>query len=321
MLEKQEEIEALQAQLQETQAKLEQTKNIIAWMQTSKFWKVRLQWIKFKQLLSKQPEPFTNPSNRSSSHTPTPTQQPRLYDLSTSERIGIVFNNPSEMSIAERIFLYALVRGTQPERVLEIGSRHGGSAAIIASALEDIGTGILVGLDPSPEITVEQEMFHGRFHLIAKPSPEAIPEAAQVANKPFDLVFIDGIHIYEQVEKDINGCLPYLAQGAYVLFHDAFNFGVSEAIREVVERDSRLFDCGYVGVTPTTADNLIAYGGLRLLRVGASAVADPQPFLVQAYQTVGKPAPPQDPDLLNHDPYYYCRFVQPCSYCQKNASV
>ncbi len=319
MLEEQAEIAGLQAQLQETQAQLERTNSILAWIQTSKFWKIRAHWVKLKQLFSKQPEPVADFLNTSSSDTRTQFQQPISYDTHTpKERIAIVFDNPSEMSIAERIFLYALVRGTQPERVLEIGSRHGGSAAIVTSAMEENGTGILVGLDPSPEITLPQELFHGRFHLIAKPSPEAIPKASRVANGPFDLVFIDGIHIYEQAKKDIEGCLPYLAPGGYILFHDAFNFGVSEAIREAIESNSTFFDCGYVCTTPNTWNDLLAYGGLRLVRVGSSALVDPQPSLVQAYHQAGKSAPPRDPDLLNHDPYYYCKFVKPCSYCQKN---
>lgn len=247
--------------------------------------------------------------------------QPHAHELPKSNQMEIIFDNPSEMTIAERFFLYALVRGIRPKRVLEIGTRHGGSAAIITKAMEDIDTGILIGLDPSPEITVSQEQFYGRFHLIAKPSPEATAEASSAANGLFDLVFIDGIHIYEQVKKDIEGCLPYIAIDGYILLHDALNFGVSEAIRHAVESNSNLFDCGYVCTKPGMANPLLAYKGLRMLRVGPSTVSDPQPILAQAYHAAGKPLPSRDPDLLNHDPFYYCRFIQPCPYCQKKAST
>ena len=161
-------------------------------------------------------------------------KRPNLYRFSTPERIGIVYTNPSEMTVPERLFVYSLVRATRPTRVLEIGSRHGGSAAIICSAMEDNGHGRLVGIDPFPEITVNPRHFHGRFELVRQTSPEGIDEAQQVAGGAFDLVFIDGLHTYSQVMKDIEGTLPHLVRGGHLLFHEAFNYGVSEAIREAI---------------------------------------------------------------------------------------
>jgi len=76
MQKKQAEIEQLQAQLQETQAELELSQNIIAWMRTSNFWKLRARWVKIKQLFSNQPEPFADFFNPSSSHTPNTSSSP-----------------------------------------------------------------------------------------------------------------------------------------------------------------------------------------------------------------------------------------------------
>lgn len=245
--------------------------------------------------------------------------RPNLYDFGTSERIGIIYNQHCLMSIDERMFLYAMIRGCRPQRVLEIGSRNGGSAAIMACALEDNNQGLIVGIDPFPEFKVSQRWLQGRFHLITKPSPQAISEAREVAGQPFDFVLIDGLHIYEQVKKDIEGTLPHVANGGYLLFHDAFHFGVSEALREALESYPSLSDCGYVCATPSLEQGIIAYGGFRMLRFATSPIVDPQKLIERSGHQSNKPVPQPNRDLLNHD-IWYCRAVTPCSFCQKNLS-
>jgi len=44
-----------------------------------------------------------------------------LYDISSSERVGVVYHEPSDMCFTDRIMLYALVRGLRPQRALEVG--------------------------------------------------------------------------------------------------------------------------------------------------------------------------------------------------------
>jgi predicted O-methyltransferase YrrM len=245
----------------------------------------------------------------------TRIRSPNLYRATSPERIGIVYRVPTEMNIEERLFLYALIRGVRPERVLEIGSRHGGSAAIIACALEDNSRGRVIGVDPAPAITVNEVCFHRRFYLISQPSPAAIPDAFQVAGGRFDVVFIDGLHTRTQCAADLAGALPYAADGAYFLFHDAFHVGVSEAIREAIEADSRLHDCGYMCVRPFTEDPLVTYRGLRLVRFSAHAVVTPGPLVERGYREVGLEPPHAHPDLFDHD-IWYCRHIEPCPRCR-----
>ena len=240
---------------------------------------------------------------------------PRLYQMRSPERIGIVYRVPTEMTVDERLFLYVLIRGVRPERVLEIGSRHGGSAAIIASALEDNGRGCVVGVDPGPDITVKPAYFHGRFQLITRPSPEAIPEARQAAGGPFDVIFIDGLHTRTQCAADLAGALPHAADGAYILFHDALHIGVNEAVRQAIATDSRLHDCGFPCVRPNTSDPLVSYHGLRLLRFSAQATADSSPLIERGYREAGLQPPMPHPDLFDHDGWY-CRQGKPCPRCR-----
>lgn len=37
---------------------------------------------------------------------------------------------------------------------------------------------------------------------------------------PFDVVFIDGLHLYDQVRRDLDGALRRLAPGGWIAFHD-----------------------------------------------------------------------------------------------------
>ncbi len=243
-------------------------------------------------------------------------RRPNLYDVRTDDRVGVVFSAPSEMTVTERLFLYATVRGLRPERVLEIGSRHGGSASIMAAAMEDVGRGKIVGVDPRAEIRVAPWKFYNRFELVPKPSPEAIPEARSIAGGKFDFALIDGLHIYDQARKDLAAVLPHMNEGAHILLHDAFHFGLSEAVREMLEENPNVQDCGYVCVKPAVKVAMLAYGGFRMLRVGSERLVNAQPILDRAYAAVGKAPPPRDHELINHDSWY-CRVVQPCEYCRR----
>jgi predicted O-methyltransferase YrrM len=230
------------------------------------------------------------------------------------DALEVILDAPTEMSFDERLFLFALVRGTAPQRVLEIGTSQGGSAAIFAAALEANGSGTVVGIDPMPRIELPDDLFHGRFQLVTGESPAAIPEAASRVDGPFDLVLVDGIHIYQQAADDLAGALPHMASTGYLLFHDSFHFGVSEAIREAIEADPTLHDCGYVCARPRRVGDLLTHSGFRMVRRGAPVV-DMESIVKPVWDEIDR-RPPHDPDLRNHD-IYYCEYIEPCAYCMR----
>ena len=108
------------------------------------------------------------------------------------------------------------------------------------------------------------------------------------------------------------GALPFMAEQGYLLFHDSFHFGVSEAIREALEADPTLHDCGYVCARPRRVGDLLTHSGFRLVRRGPPIV-DMEAIVKPVWDEVDRP-PPHDPDLRNHD-IYYCEYVEPCAYC------
>src|SRR5262245_15341071 len=79
-------------------------------------------------------------------------RRPNIYRMHTPERLGVIYGAPTHLSTPERLFLYTIVRGTIPQRVLEIGTAQGGSAAIIAAAMEDNGVGKIIGIDPERRV-------------------------------------------------------------------------------------------------------------------------------------------------------------------------
>src|SRR5215467_7586003 len=98
-------------------------------------------------------------------------RRPNIYRASTPERLGIIYSAPTHLSTAERLFLYALVRGTVPQRALEIGTARGGSAAIIAAAMEDNGIGAIIGVDPERRVEPTDRRYYGRFQFVQGNAP------------------------------------------------------------------------------------------------------------------------------------------------------
>lgn len=185
------------------------------------------------------------------------------------DRFGVLYNAPVLMTFTERVVLYGTVFGQRPARCLEIGTHQGGSAAIIVAALDDVGAGSLVCIDPNPVVTPETwgQISH-RATLIAGGSPEVLLKAREAAGGPFDFALIDGDHELPGVVRDIEGTLPLLAHEAHLLFHDAHFGPVGEAIDQMLEKYAgALVDCGMMSVE-TTPDPTpgISWGGLRMLR-------------------------------------------------------
>jgi predicted O-methyltransferase YrrM len=241
-------------------------------------------------------------------------RRPNIYRMSTPERLGIVFSAPTHLSTPERLFLYAIVRGTLPQRALEIGTALGGSAAIIAAAMEDNGTGRLIGIDPERRVDPALPRYYGRFQLIEAVAPKGVEEAVRLAGGKFDLVFYDGPNIHTATSSILAAILPHLSERAFIVIDNGFHYGVHQAVADAVEADKRLHDCGFVCVKLGVHDRHAAYNGLRLVRFESTQVSDPQPTIDREYRAAGLAVPAFDPEVVNHDGWW-CRTVQACPKC------
>jgi len=226
------------------------------------------------------------------------TFKPRL--IGGPENIAVVFREPHDMPIGDRITLYGLIRGLRPARYLEIGVRWGGSARIVATAMEANGKGQAVGLDPNLKSfrPRKRELF-GRFSGIEGFSPEDTSRAVDVLGGPPDFVFIDAVHTYAAVKVDLAGVVQHLAPNATILLHDAFHQGINQAVSEFLEEHIEYHDAGIVSRHPTGGDP-VSYSGLRMLRRGSH---DFLAELKDAHIRNGLSEPNLDPETWNYDPY------------------
>jgi predicted O-methyltransferase YrrM len=196
--------------------------------------------------------------------------QAKLNNIRVLSGFNAVYTSPAEMRMPERVALYSLIFGMQPRNCLEIGTFRGGSSAIICGAMDDTGFGQLTCVDPMPKIeSALWSRLSNRCRLFEGPSPDVLPEVANQIGNPFDFVLIDANHTYDAVRRDIASVLAYLADQAYLLFHDANYPDVRRAIDESVAAFAELTDCGLVSVEPTILyDNgqSTTWAGLRLLK-------------------------------------------------------
>ncbi len=181
----------------------------------------------------------------------------------------VLENVPALLQHAERHMLFSMILGLRPRWVVEVGTHQGGSALIMVMAMNQVNFGNVVCIDPAPIIKPETwELLKSRTILIEGFTPDAFAEAHQIAGNYFDFAFIDGDHTTTGVICDIEGVLPYLQDGAYLLFHDAFNVEVQAGIdQSVAEHPNSLIDCGMITRGKTGPDTQGAWwAGLRLLR-------------------------------------------------------
>jgi hypothetical protein len=201
-----------------------------------------------------------------------------LREATLTDRVVTLLDAPAELLLPERLLLYALVRGLRPERCLEIGTHFGGSTVITTAALDDVGAGTLVCVDPNPMVSpaVWQTVAH-RATMLKGYSPDSLGHAAERAGGAFDFVFIDGDHTRDGVIRDVGGVLDVVTRGAHLLFHDSHYWEVAEAIDAcLVLYADALVDAGTLSTSSTPpiegADGRTArWGGFRLLRAASNS--------------------------------------------------
>lgn len=128
-----------------------------------------------------------------------------------------------KMDFDEASYMFSVIRKNRPQTLLEIGTYMGGSTVLIATAKDKSARFWSIDLRVKhPEYFRDEEVRElvslvdkENTFLIRGDSKEYIPQ------EKLDFLFIDGDHSYQGVEGDFNHYLPYLADGADILFHDA----------------------------------------------------------------------------------------------------
>lgn len=96
-------------------------------------------------------------------------------------------------------------------RYLEIGIEKG-------NTFKEIKAGWRVGVDPHPRF--EDESFLGEdFQIFRMSSDRYFSDEAEIG-RPFDLVFIDGLHTAEQTLRDFTNALTFTKNDAIIVLDD-----------------------------------------------------------------------------------------------------
>lgn len=161
--------------------------------------------------------------------------------------------NTSPFNLGFGWIYYGLARNLAPDVAIVIGSARGFAPLCVARALQDIGRGEVIFIDPGytgsgdpawdgrghwrHESEVEKWFtifgLAGTIRHLKMRSDDALTDVRSlVGGRRVALVVIDGAHTHEQSLRDFDNYAPLLDDGV-VLFHDATNpnCGVAETMR------------------------------------------------------------------------------------------
>lgn len=147
--------------------------------------------------------------------------------------------------------------------IIEIGSALGGSAVLMGIATQRGSPGIgttIYSIDSDPltrptmRLAVQHAALESRVRMLEQTSDAALSEVAS-AVKPLGgagVIFIDGLHTYEQCLADAAHYIPLLRPGGVVIFHD-FDLRHAGVIRAVLEGPARDPSLRWVSIMDTMA--------------------------------------------------------------------
>jgi predicted O-methyltransferase YrrM len=149
---------------------------------------------------------------------------------------------------SEGMALYELIRTRGAKETLEVGMAIGLSSLFMCQAHKDNGGGRHTAVDPRQGEeyrfigvkNVERAGLAPYLRFLHAPSDEALPRLASEGEQ-FDLIFIDGKHLFDFVLVDFYYADKLVRPGGCVVFHDYWMPAVRKALSFVLRnRDYRV---------------------------------------------------------------------------------
>jgi len=134
--------------------------------------------------------------------------------------------------IENSVLIAALVRATQPEFVIEIGSYSGQTTQLIGNAITENGHGEFVSLEIDPGMCgnamnrCHNLLEYDDVKILNANSREYIPP------KPVNLLYVDG---GPDRQIDVRYYHPYMAPRSMIIIHDMAHQDYIEKIPEMLE--------------------------------------------------------------------------------------
>lgn len=145
-------------------------------------------------------------------------------------------------SVNNIIAIRTIILDRKPRNTLEIGLAYGGSALAILKALaENCGDDPYshVAIDPWQKDfdyagfeLVKRAGFSEKFRAIEGSSDQVLPELLRCGER-FDLIYVDGSHVFENVFIDMYFGVQLLNANGVILFDDCTDPHVNKVIRFV----------------------------------------------------------------------------------------
>ena len=163
-------------------------------------------------------------------------------DLTIFQSIESNISQFIEQTIDEQKFFFGLLRKIMPKKIVEIGVAHGGSSALILTAIKDIDGAKLYSLDKSKTCYRNRNKSTG--YIVHERFPELMnkwtlflggitAEFIETISDGIDLVFIDTMHITPGEMLDFLMVLPFLKNEAIIVLHDAFFYTLVDKWKKI----------------------------------------------------------------------------------------
>lgn len=186
----------------------------------------------------------------------------------------------TKTSPSEGLWLYDLCLSVRPQATIEIGMGYGYSTLYFLAALAKCGAGHHTAMDPA-----QMGMWHGiglaqvratfgetrdRFTFIEDRSSHVATDMAR-AKRTFDVVFIDGAHLFDYALGDFLLYAPLCTVGGYVVFDDVWMPSI-KTVSEFVQANRKDFEAvpateGNISVFRKVAEDARSWGHFRRFTV------------------------------------------------------
>jgi predicted O-methyltransferase YrrM len=136
----------------------------------------------------------------------------------------------STSTLNNLLVLKGLFAKTKATSTLEIGLGYGASCSLLAACHRATGASPArqhVGMDPLQDtywkdatpFLLERAKLDGYVEVLRRPSSLELP-LLELAGRKFDLIYVDGSHLFEDVFVDFYHCRQLLRTGGIIVFDD-----------------------------------------------------------------------------------------------------
>jgi len=157
-------------------------------------------------------------------------------------RTGRIFEELAALSTVNNLhMIHELMHKTRALRTLEIGLSFGGSALVFCASHKELGRSPKSqhhALDPFQStvwdscglLAIERAGLTGYLNFREAASALELPKFVEEGVR-FDLVYVDGSHLFEDVFVDAYFVARLLTEGGIVLFDDSSNPHIAKVLR------------------------------------------------------------------------------------------